>query len=298
MAIKGSLREASLPDVLQLLSMGKKTGCLSVTHRNNFGYIYFDKGKISYASIVNRRDRIGDMLVKAGQISQEQLQSAIDSQSKQREKRIGDLLVDLGFISRERLHEHVRIQIEEAVYLLFTWNEGTFNFEVDVRPERQDLLVSINPESLLLEGARRVDEWSLIEKKIPSFDVVFDADWRKLAATDLALTPEQQAVLQYVDGRRDITKIVEASGLVEFEVGKARLGSGGVVRDPALRREALADVAAAAEALGLRVAGAVASPLPGPSGNVEYFLHLRHDAGAAPVDRDRMLAAAVEDGPA
>ena len=66
MAIKGSLKEASLPDVLQLLAMGKKTGCLSVTHRNNFGYIYFDKGRICYASIVNRRDRLGDMLVKSG----------------------------------------------------------------------------------------------------------------------------------------------------------------------------------------------------------------------------------------
>jgi tetratricopeptide (TPR) repeat protein len=224
MAIKGSLREASLPDVLQLLSMGKKTGCLSVTHGNNFGYIYFDKGKISYASIVNRRDRIGDMLVKAGQITAEQLQSAIDVQGKQRDKRLGDLLVDLGFITRERLHDHVRIQIEEAVYLLFTWNEGTFNFEVDVRPERQDLLVSISPESLLLEGARRVDEWGMIEKKIPSFDVVFDADWRKLASTDLPLTSEQQAVLQHIDGRRDVTHLVEASGLVEFEVGKALYG--------------------------------------------------------------------------
>ena len=70
MAIRGSLREASLPDVLQLLSMGKKTGCLSVTHKNNFGYIYFNKGRICYASIVNRRDRLGDMLVKTGVISQ------------------------------------------------------------------------------------------------------------------------------------------------------------------------------------------------------------------------------------
>src|SRR5437870_2802446 len=132
MAIKGSLREASLPDVLQLLSMGKKTGCLSVTHRTNFGYIYFDKGKISYASIVNRRDRIGDMLVKAGTITNEQLQAAIDMQSKKRDKRIGDLLVDLGAITAEKLHDHVRIQIEEAVYLLFTWHEGTFNFEAEV----------------------------------------------------------------------------------------------------------------------------------------------------------------------
>src|SRR5687768_11733077 len=91
MAIKGSLREASLPDVLQLLAMGRKTGCLSVTHRNNFGYIYFDGGKISYASIVNRRDRIGDMLVKAGTITLEQLQQAIDTQGKQRseERRVG-----------------------------------------------------------------------------------------------------------------------------------------------------------------------------------------------------------------
>src|SRR2546422_1385496 len=50
------------------------------------------------------------------------------------------------------------------------------NFEADIRPERQDFLVSINPESLLLEGARRVDEWSLIEKKIPSFDLIFVVD--------------------------------------------------------------------------------------------------------------------------
>ena len=224
MAIKGSLREASLPDVLQLLSMGKKTGCLAVTHRNNFGYIYFDKGKISYASIVNRRDRLGDLLIKAGSITQEQLQNAIDAQGKHRDKRIGDLLVDLGYITRERLHDHVRVQIEEAVYLLFTWNEGSFNFEADVQPERQDLLVSINPESLLLEGARRVDEWSLIEKKIPTFDAVFDADWRKLAASELSFTNEQQTVLQYVDGKRDVTQLIEATGLVEFDVGKALYG--------------------------------------------------------------------------
>jgi tetratricopeptide (TPR) repeat protein len=224
MAIKGSLREASLPDVLQLLAMGKKTGCLSVTHRNNFGYIYFDKGRITYASIVNRRDRIGDMLIKAGAITPEQLQAAIDAQGKQRDKRIGDLLVDLGFIAREKLHNHVRIQIEEAVYLLFTWNEGTFNFEADVYPERQDLLVSINPESLMLEGARRVDEWGLIEKKIPSFDVVFDADWRKLSSVDLGLTAEQHAVLQHVDGKRDVAKLVEITGMVEFDVGKALYG--------------------------------------------------------------------------
>ncbi|MEQ3549693.1 TlyA family RNA methyltransferase [Pseudonocardia nematodicida] len=88
----------------------------------------------------------------------------------------------------------------------------------------------------------------------------------------------------------------------QFEVGKQRLGSGGVVRDPGLRAEALHDVATAAATAGLRVLGAAASPLPGPSGNVEYFLHLgRPDTGEDPGatgDLGPMLAAAVADGPA
>ena len=79
MAIRGNLKEASLPDVLQLLAMGKKTGCLSITHRASFGYIYFDKGRICYASVVNRRDRLGDMLVKSGVLTQTQLDAALDA---------------------------------------------------------------------------------------------------------------------------------------------------------------------------------------------------------------------------
>ncbi|MDB4916200.1 MAG: hypothetical protein JWM95_3844 [Gemmatimonadetes bacterium] len=224
MAIKGSLKEASLPDVLQLLAMGKKTGCLAVTHRSNFGYVYFNKGLISYASIVNRRDRIGDILLKAGAISQQQLDAAIEAQSLHRDKRIGELLVAQGSISREALHAQIRIQIEEAVYYLFTWTQGTFNFEADVYPEEQDLLVSIHPESLLLEGARRLDEWSLIEKKIPSLDLVFDVDTAKLAETGVELTREQKVVVSLLDGRRDVTAIIEDSGLGEFEVGKVIYG--------------------------------------------------------------------------
>lgn len=90
----------------------------------------------------------------------------------------------------------------------------------------------------------------------------------------------------------------------QFEVGKDRLGSGGVVRDPGLRTEALHGVATAAAATGLHVLGATASPLPGPSGNVEYFLHLRRPtagpAGGAPEQPELapMLTAAVADGPA
>ncbi|NEW34447.1 TlyA family RNA methyltransferase [Nocardia cyriacigeorgica] len=79
----------------------------------------------------------------------------------------------------------------------------------------------------------------------------------------------------------------------QFEVGKERVGSGGVVRDPALRAEAVRTVAAAAAELGLRTLAAVASPLPGPSGNVEYFLWLRNDG---PFDYDEAAVAALVEG--
>ncbi|MEV4642399.1 TlyA family RNA methyltransferase [Actinoplanes sp. NPDC049548] len=74
----------------------------------------------------------------------------------------------------------------------------------------------------------------------------------------------------------------------QFEVGKERVGSGGVVRDPALRAEAVLDVAAAAAEQGLGVVSVAASPLPGPSGNVEFFVWFRR--GASPVDAERVHA--------
>src|ERR1041385_3746103 len=224
MAIKGSLKEASLPDVLQLLALGQKTGCLSIADRSNFGYIYFDKGRICYASIVNRRDRLGDILVKHEKISQEQLDAAIHRQAKERDKKLGEILVQQTVISQQELERYMRMQIEESVYYLFTWTQGTFNFEADVRPEQQDFLVSINPESLLLEGARRVDEWGLIEKKIPSFDLIFLVDRDRLAISEAKLTEVQERMLPLLDGSRDVNQVIEDSGMGEFEVGKALYG--------------------------------------------------------------------------
>ncbi|MEU6644298.1 TlyA family RNA methyltransferase [Saccharomonospora sp. NPDC046836] len=85
----------------------------------------------------------------------------------------------------------------------------------------------------------------------------------------------------------------------QFEVGKERLGSGGVVRDPELRAQAVLDVLAEAATLGLHTSGVVASPLPGPSGNVEYFAWLRRDttAGTADVDVEELVRTAVQEGP-
>jgi 23S rRNA (cytidine1920-2'-O)/16S rRNA (cytidine1409-2'-O)-methyltransferase len=83
----------------------------------------------------------------------------------------------------------------------------------------------------------------------------------------------------------------------QFEVGKDRLGSGGVVRDPALRAEAVLDVVAAAAKLGLRLHGVTASPLPGPSGNVEFFVWLRRGEPLDTESAAELVRTAVVEGP-
>jgi len=221
-AIQGSLEEAPLPDVLQLLSLGKKTGCLSLTERELQGEICLDKGMVSHAAVFSRRDRLGDMLVRTGRITQQQLDDAVAVEQREGHH-VSQTLLASGQVERTELERFVRAQVEEAVYFMFTWRSGSFAFTSSVRPKRQEFLVAINPEGLLLEGARRVDEWSLIEKKVPSLDLVFQIDRARLDGAP-TLTPEQQQIVPLIDGTRDVHGIIERTGMTEFDVGKAIYG--------------------------------------------------------------------------
>lgn len=171
MAIRGSLREASLPDVLQLLSMGSKVGLLTIDRGDQVGRIYFDGGRIAYAEMEGRQ-----------------------------------------------------LSAEEAVYMMFTWDDGAFNFEPAIPPPDGVAVSSIDPQSVLLEGARRVDEWAVVEKKVHSFDLVFALERQELLRTRLELTADQQALLPLIDGHRDVSDLIQESGLGEFVVGKELYG--------------------------------------------------------------------------
>ncbi|MDX1492806.1 MAG: tetratricopeptide repeat protein [Longimicrobiales bacterium] len=226
MAIEGALQDVSLADICQLLGMGGKTGCLSITDRSNFGYIYFQNGRVIYASVLNRRDRLGELLVRNHAITRKDLSRAVELQQESKGKKLGEILVEIEAISEEELHKYIQTQIEEAVYHLFAWNQGSFHFDTDQMPDEEGIyLVSIPPEALLMEGARRVDEWSQVEKKIPSFDIVFQLDKHPDESDDdVELTKDQRKVLPFIDGVRTVSEIMDEAGLVEFETGKALYG--------------------------------------------------------------------------
>jgi tetratricopeptide (TPR) repeat protein len=224
MAIKGSLREAALPDVIQLLFLGRRTGCLAVADRQSHASVFFENGWVTHAVIVNRRDRLGDLLVRSGRVTREQLEQAIQMQGMSHGRLLGSILVELGAITPAELVAAVHRQVEEAIYTLFTWTSGSFSFEPGVEPDPEVTRVRIPPDALLLEGARRVDEWSVIEKKIPTFDLVFARDRSQDGMPELEFTETQQRVLPLIDGRRDVRQLIDEAGLSEYDTCQALYG--------------------------------------------------------------------------
>ena len=224
MAIRGNLSEASLADVLQLLALGQKSGCLSVAREGSFGTVHFSSGRIVHAELVNRRDRLGDRLVRIGAITPDDLARVTAANAPQDDRDLAHALLAQGLIEREMLVGEYRTQVEEAVYHLFGWTLGSFTFEPEAEESPDAALVSVSADSLLLEGARRVDEWTQIAKKVPSLDLIFEPDAPRLAQREVPLSATQERILPFLDGTQDLNTVIERSGLGEFEVGKAVFG--------------------------------------------------------------------------
>ena len=224
MAIRGNLNEASLADVLQLLALGQKTGVLSVARDGSFGTIHFAAGRIMHASLVNRRERLGDRLVRLGALSADQLARLRVDAAGMDERHFTEFLLQASPVDRDLLLAQYRQDVEETVYHLFGWTQGSFTFEAADEGSVEAPLLSLSTDSLLLEGARRVDEWSVIARKIPSLDLIFEVDAPRVGAREVALSAAQEQLLPLLDGSVDVHGLIDRSGLSEYEVGKALYG--------------------------------------------------------------------------
>ncbi len=241
MAIEGPLKELHIHDVFQLLDLGRKTGVLCVTSelRQNSGMVYFERGAVVAAEIRSNPHPLGTLLLRSGKIDEADLARARGLQGAGDGRRLGDILVDLNAVNRRELERLVRQQVQEVIFELMNWSEGYFSFEETAGPRATtEASVRIPTESLLMEAARRIDEWSRIEARVPHLGVIprfADADSQHGM---LDLTPFEWEVIAMVDGARDLRAIAEALGRAEFEIARTIFGltSTGVVvlEDPAL----------------------------------------------------------------
>lgn len=235
MAIQGPLKELGLHDVFQLLDLGRKTGTLRVVSelRQNEGTIWFHEAAVVAATIRSNPHPLGMTLLRNGKVRQEDLTRARALQLEGDTRRLGEILVAIGAIGARDLEQQVRAQVEEAVFTLLGWSEGFFTFEEGTADAvSREATIRISSESLLLESARRIDEWARIASKVPHLGMVpVLAEPVSEEPGSLVLIPFEWRVLAAADGRTDLRSIARVLGAPDFDVARALFGleSAGVI---------------------------------------------------------------------
>src|SRR5688500_5246587 len=253
MALEGTLKDFSLADIFQLIGLQRKTGVLTLRGKDDTVTVTFLDGKVVGADSLNRRleNRLGSVLMRTGYLTQDQLNRALEIQ-KETLQRLGFILTHYGIISAESLSEAIQLQIMQIVYRLFRWKDGDYHFSQETTIEYdRDNVVPITAESILMEGARMMDEWPIIEKRLRSMDMVFrkkgsdqeivvvgadDADEvdfdaeasatkkkpsRPGGGDKIRISQEEKSVYDMVDGTKTLGDIIETARFSEFDTAKA-----------------------------------------------------------------------------
>src|SRR5918996_3367956 len=175
MALEGTIRDFGLPDIFQLIGLQRKTGILTLKNEKDQVTVAFENGMVVAADSSTKRleDRLGNVLVKQGKLTKQKLEDALQTQ-KATLQRLGHVLTTNNYITEKDLKEALHVQISQLVFKVFRWRDGEYHFApTDSVEYDRDHFQPLSSDFILMEGIRMVDEWPIIEKKIPSMDMVF-----------------------------------------------------------------------------------------------------------------------------
>lgn len=168
MSLVGNLEDLGLGEILQIVSLSRKSGVLELTSREREGRVIFHDGQVIRASASTHPENLGDLVLRAGMADMATLKKALIVQHEgDDDRRIGDILVSDFGIDREDIETAVRGQVEKVVYSFFSWDEGSFSFELgnpgelaatNLNPLQFMLDSGLNPQWLAMEGSRLLDE--------------------------------------------------------------------------------------------------------------------------------------------
>jgi len=203
MAVSGNLKTMLPGDLLQWLSLGQKTGTLVVTTKSVEKRIFFKQGRVISSASNDPRDYLGQFLISHGFLSEQELMKAMEVQH-QSGILLGKILVMIDAISEPDLLRLMRLKAEEEIYDIFLWREGDFHFVDDELPTMEMIPLEVDVTGIIMEGTRRVDEWSRIREVIPH-DVMIPIVARTVPVD--SLNEVQRTIVHAVDGKRTIAEI-------------------------------------------------------------------------------------------
>lgn len=167
MALTGDLRTIPFPEVIQLVARMGGTGVLRVRRGHVEKSVFFRKGAICSSSSNDPREFLGQYLLRMGLVDEESLFQALLRQ-EQEHRPLGAILTESGLLAPDDLEKVLRQKAEETIYDLFLWEEGEFSFHEETIPENLWVQLNLDVMGVLMEGARRSDEWERIRQVIPS----------------------------------------------------------------------------------------------------------------------------------
>jgi len=223
MAFQGDLRNIGLASVFQNLQQNLQSGTLKLQKDRDERFLFVKKGKIGMlAREKGAQTPLGDYLVRAGKITREHLDAA--GKRRRKGQRLGSALVRAADISEKDVKAAVQQFVEEELYDLFTWADGRFEFTegepssdvFDADARAADL--SLDPNGIILEAARRVDEWERINRVVGSLGEIYLVRAEAQADLENLTDPRARRVAEFLDGRRDVAAVIQDSALGRFAV--------------------------------------------------------------------------------
>ena len=242
MALEGTIKDFGLPDIFQLIGLQRKTGLLTLKSEKETVTVVFENGMVVMADSSQKRleDRLGNVLFKQGRLTKEKLDEVLQVQ-KATLQRLGHILTTGGYITPKDLKEALQLQVSQIVFKVFRWRDGEYHFAPSetVDYDRENT-TPMSADFILMEGIRMVDEWPIIEKKIPSMDIVFraavDPNMVEVKSDEddalgglggskggapsnkIRLSKDEDRILRKVDGTRTVQAVIDSTGMSDFEV--------------------------------------------------------------------------------
>jgi len=226
--LKGDVDILGLGNLLQLLSMNKREGILTLYKDMERKTIYFAPYSIRLlSSTMKRINKLGKILLRRKQINKEDLDALLKEQ-KLLGWKLGQIAVSSGLVKKKDVEEALREQIEEEVFDMFMWNDAAFEFEEGKRPRSEEadplagLRFDTNVTTLLLEAARRTDELLMTRRILDDDEMVLQKFPFDIRADELGEDlPAIDSIAPLVNGRRTLKEIVQQSIYPRFQTMRA-----------------------------------------------------------------------------
>jgi hypothetical protein len=223
--MRGDLSEMPATDVCRALATSGTAGVLEIEGPDGRGAIVFRDGRVIAATSPTPRARLGDRLVNAGLLDEDALDEVLRSQARaDTHRRLGGLLVDQGLVSHDAVRLVAQEQVIDAVFDVVRWRYGGYRFDPgDLTDGADDVPIDIPVDQLLVEVARREQEWAELERVIPDLEAIptFVSGTGSAVAS---LEPDEFTVLASIDGVRSVRDLADDLGYGQFEAARIVYG--------------------------------------------------------------------------